>query len=345
LEAELASAVKLRRSSQERRAHYLLCVLAVLFLAVVPISAGVGTVHIPLSKLLLAVSGRAALSPEQQIILFSIRLPRILASALVGSSLAVAGLLFQGLFRNPLADPYVIGSSGGAMFGASIGIFLLPAFSVAGFSATALMAFAGAVASLGVVYALARTRGRVPVVSLLLSYSSYFLEVLDRDFGVGMRVLATWLRGAISTPTWMQLAVVGCMVVTGILVSMPLCRLLNTMALGEEYAQHLGVNVEMTSVALILAGSLLTAGAVALGGLIGFVGLIVPHVARMVVGPDHVRLLPIVAIAGAIFLVVTDTLARTLLTPAEIPVGVLMAFLGGPFFLFVMRRTRQEGLL
>jgi iron complex transport system permease protein len=354
LEAELASAVKLRRSSQERRAHYLLCVLAVLFLAVVPISAGVGTVHIPLSKLLLAVSGRAALSPEQQIILFSIRLPRILASALVGSSLAVAGLLFQGLFRNPLADPYVIGSSGGAMFGASIGIFLLPAFSVAGFSATALMAFAGAVASLGVVYALARTRGRVPVVSLLLagfvvstmlSYSSYFLEVLDRDFGVGMRVLATWLRGAISTPTWMQLAVVGCMVVTGILVSMPLCRLLNTMALGEEYAQHLGVNVEMTSVALILAGSLLTAGAVALGGLIGFVGLIVPHVARMVVGPDHVRLLPIVAIAGAIFLVVTDTLARTLLTPAEIPVGVLMAFIGGPFFLFVMRRTRQEGLL
>jgi iron complex transport system permease protein len=354
LEAELARAERLSRGSQERRARYLLAALLLLLCLLVPLSTAIGTVSIPFSKLLLAAFGRDSLSAEQSIILFSIRLPRILASALVGSALAVAGLLFQGLFRNPLADPYVIGSSGGAMFGAAIGIFLLPAFSFAGFSATALMAFAGAVVSLGVVYALARTRGRVPVVSLLLAgfvvstmltYSSYFLEVLDRDFGVGMRVLATWLRGAISTPTWMQLAVVACMVLAGILTSVPLCRLLNTLALGEEYAQHLGVNVEMTRVVLILAGSLLTAGAVALGGMISFVGLIVPHLARMIVGPDHVRLLPIVAVAGALFLVVTDTLARTLLTPAEIPVGVLMAFIGGPFFLFVMRRTRQEGVL
>ena len=197
-------------------------------------------------------------------------------------------------------------------------------------------------------YAIARKNGRVPVVSLLLagfcistmfSYSSYFLEVLDRDFGVGMRVLASWLHGSVTTPTWPQLFAVAGMALIGIAASVPLCRLLNTLALGEEYAHHLGVNVERTRGGLIVIGSLLTASAVSLGGLISFVGLVVPHVARMIAGPDHSRLLPIVAVGGAVFLVVTDTLARTLLTPAEIPVGVLMAFIGGPFFLFVLRRS------
>jgi iron complex transport system permease protein len=341
-------------TASERRARVLLCALVVAVCGLVPFSAAVGTVHIPFASVLFGMLGQPTLSPEQHLILFSIRLPRIFASALVGSCLAVAGLLFQGLFRNPLADPYVIGSSGGAMLGASIGIFLLPAFSVIGFSATALMAFAGALVSLAVVYMLARSKGQVPVVSLLLagfvvstmlSYTSYFLEILDRDFGVGMRALMEWMRGAISTPTWMQLATVGCMAMVGIAASVPLCRLLNTLALGEEYAQHLGVPVEGTRVALIITGSLLTAGAVSLGGMIGFVGLIVPHLARMIVGPDHLRLLQIVAIAGAVFLILTDTLARTLLTPSEIPVGVLMAFVGGPFFLLVMRRTRSEGAM
>lgn len=190
--------------------------------------------------------------------------------------------------------------------------------------------------------------GRVPVVSLLLAgfaistmgvYSSDFLEILDRDFGAGTRILTSWLRGAITTPTWTQLLAIACLTALGMVASIPLCRLLNTIALGEEYAQHLGVNVELTRGGLIVVGSLLTAAAVALGGLISFVGLIVPHLARMIAGPDHSRLLPIVAVAGAVFLIATDTLARTLLTPAEIPVGVLMAFIGGPFFLFVLRRT------
>ena len=260
----------------------------------------------------------------------------------------MAGLLFQGLFRNPLADPYVIGSSGGAVLGASVGIFLLPAFTFAGFSATTLLAFVGALAALALVYFIARKNGRVPVVSLLLAgfaistmgvYSSDFLEILDRDFGAGTRILTSWLRGAITTPTWTQLLAIACLTALGMVASIPLCRLLNTIALGEEYAQHLGVNVELTRGGLIVVGSLLTAAAVALGGLISFVGLIVPHLARMIAGPDHSRLLPIVAVAGAVFLIATDTLARTLLTPAEIPVGVLMAFIGGPFFLFVLRRT------
>jgi iron complex transport system permease protein len=182
-------------------------------------------------------------------------------------------------------------------------------------------------------------------VSTMLSYSSYFLEVLDRDLGVGLRVLASWLHGAVSTPTWDQLLAIACMTAVAGAASIPLCRLLNTLALGEEYAQHLGVNVEWTRGCLIVVGSLLTAAAVALGGLIGFVGLIVPHLARMIAGPDHTRLLPIVAVGGALFVILTDTLARTLLAPAEIPVGVLMAFIGGPFFLFVLRRAAGAGSL
>jgi iron complex transport system permease protein len=312
------------------------------------LSAAVGSVHLPLLPLTGALLGKATLTSEQRTILFAIRLPRIVAAGLVGSSLSVAGLLFQGLFRNPLADPYVIGSSGGAVLGASIGIFLLPELTFAGFGATALFGFVGALAALALVYFIARKNGQVPVVSLLLAgfsistmgvYSSDFFEVLDRDFGTGMRVLNTWMRGAISTPTWTQLAPIACVTLLGILAGIPLCRLLNTLALGEEYAQHLGVNIELTRLGLIIVGALLTAAAVALGGLISFVGLIVPHLVRMLAGPDHSRLLPLVAIAGAAFLILTDTLARTVIAPSEIPVGVVMAFIGGPFFLFVLRRT------
>ncbi len=340
---------------RSRGAHRVLVIaLAVGLVVSIVLSAGVGAIHVPVRDVARALFAHAALQPEESTILFAIRLPRILAAAIVGSALSASGLLFQGLFRNPLADPYVIGSSGGAVLGASIGVFVAPALSFAGFSATALLAFAGAVVSIAVVYSLARVNGRTPVVTLLLagfavstmlSYSSYFLEVLDQNLGTGMRVLAAWLHGAISVPAWTQLVVVFGILMIGLGASVPLMRSLNSLALGEEFAQHLGVHVEWTRVGVILVGSLLTAAAVALGGLISFVGLVVPHLARMIIGPDHARLLPVVAIGGAIFMVVTDTLARTVLAPAEVPVGVLMAFIGGPFFLFLLRQTKQEVVL
>ena len=320
-------------------------------IAAILASLAIGAVRVPLHAILGAAFLHRALSQEQHTILFGIRLPRVLAAALVGAALSVAGLLFQGLFRNPLADPYVIGSSGGAVLGASVGMFLLPQLSVFGFSATALLAFAGSLVTIVLVYRLARVGGRTSVITLLLagfavsimlSYSSYFLEVLDTDYGLGLRVLASWLRGVIGIPQWQQLAVIAVMFLIGLAFCFPIARRLNTLALGEEYAQQLGLNVESAHIGIIAVGSLLTAAAVALGGLISFVGLIVPHFARMVMGPDHVRLLPVTAIAGAIFLVVTDTLARTILAPSEIPVGVLMAFIGGPFFLYLLRHTRKE---
>jgi iron complex transport system permease protein len=354
VEAVIADPTTAAHSGEKIGSRHIGIVLVTLLgilLAVILCSIAMGAVRVPIQAMLGAVLNQQHLSREQPVILFQIRLPRILAATLVGAALSTAGLLFQGLFRNPLADPYVIGSSGGAILGACVGMFVLPQLSVFGFSATALLAFAGSLLTIMLVYRLARVGGRTSVVTLLLagfavstmlSYSSYFLEVLDEDYGTGMRVLASWLRGVIGVPRWGQLAVIAAMFLIAFAFCLPIARRLNTLALGDEYAQQLGLNVEHVHISIIVVGSLLTAAAVGLGGLISFVGLIVPHLARMVMGPDHFRMLPVTAISGAIFLVVTDTLARTILAPSEMPVGVLMACIGGPFFLYLLRRTRRE---
>jgi iron complex transport system permease protein len=341
------------RGIRDRRQRWLLAILASLLAMAMLVASGMGAVPLSLRLLVQCATGTQHLSDDQHTILLAIRLPRILAAVLVGSGLSVSGLLFQGLFRNPLADPYVIGSSGGAVLGASLGVFLLPAVSIAGFGTSALLAFVGALGSIVLVYWLASVNGRTPVVALLLagfavstmlSYSSYFLEVLDHDFGQGMHILSAWLHGTIGQPSWPQLAIVAGMLAMGLVGSVPLARRLNTLALGEEYATHLGISVQQTRVAVIVIGSILTAAAVALGGLISFVGLIIPHTMRMILGPDHVRLLPATALAGALFLLMADTAARTIIAPSELPVGVLTAFIGGPFFLYLLRKARREVL-
>ena len=312
-------------------------------------SLATGAVSISARTMVAALFGAHPLPEMQRLILFRIRLPRVLASGLVGAALATAGLLFQGLFRNPIADPYVIGSSGGAIFGACIGIFFFSQWSVFGFSATTLLAFAGSAATMAVVYALARSSGKTNVVTLLLAgfaistmftNTSYFFEIFDKT-GAGNRILISWLHGVIGIPAWSELAVSACLLAFATVASLPLMRMLNTLALGDEYAQQLGVRVESARVSIILIGSLMTAVAVSLGGMISFAGLIVPHVARMLLGPDHVRLLPVTALGGAIFLVVADTAARTVLAPSEIPVGIIMAFVGAPFFLYLLRKMKR----
>jgi iron complex transport system permease protein len=167
-------------------------------------------------------------------------------------------------------------------------------------------------------------------------------ELFDPNSEAGTRVVAAWLHGTIGIPQWKQLGILGVLLGVAMVTSYPLMRRLNTLALGDDYAHQLGIRVEMTRAGIILVGSLLTAIAVALGGLISFAGLIVPHVARLWLGPDHVRLLPVTALAGAVFLVIADTLARTVLAPSELPVGILMVFLGGPFFLYLLRKSKRE---
>jgi iron complex transport system permease protein len=332
----------------------LISLLFVVLIIVTLLSVATGAVHISPETIVAAIFGHHRLTATQKTILLQIRLPRVLASGVVGAALAISGLMFQGLFRNPMADPYVIGSSGGAVLGACIGIFFFSQLSIFGFSATALLAFAGSVITMAVVYALARSHGKTNVITLLLAgfavstmlgYSSYFFEAFDSSSGSNHLILLSWLRGVIGIPRWMQLAVSGLLLLFASVAALPLMRRLNTLALGDEYAHQLGLPVEYTRIGIILTGSLLTAVAVSLGGLISFAGLLVPHVARLLLGPDHVRLLPVTALSGAIFLVVADTLARSMFAPIEIPVGILMAFLGGPFFLYLLRKTKRSYIL
>jgi iron complex transport system permease protein len=335
----------------ETRFLVIIFLLVAALFASIMVSVSIGAIHISLGAMMAAMLQRRALTETQHTILFAIRLPRVLASSVVGGALAVSGLMFQGLFRNPMADPYIIGASGGAALGACFGIVFLSQVSIFGFSATALLAFAGSVITMAIVYSLARTRGRTSGVTLLLAgfaigtmltNSTYFFELFDPNSSSGTRIVAAWLHGTIGIPEWKQLAVACGMFAFSIVAAYPLMRRLNTLALGDEYAHQLGIRVETTRIAIIMAGSLLTAIAVSLGGLISFAGLIIPHVARLLLGPDNVRLLPVTAIGGAIFLVIADTLARTLLAPSELPVGILMVFLGGPFFLYLLRKGKRE---
>lgn len=333
-----------------REASFLLVLLVALPVCLL-VSISVGAVHVSLRDMAAALLDRRPLTELQHTILFAIRLPRVLASAFVGAALAISGLMFQGLFRNPLADPYIIGASGGAALGACIGIVFLTQVSVFGFSATALLAFAGAVLTMMVVYALARTKGRTSGVTLLLagfavgtllSNSTYLFEIFDPDPSFGHRIVIAWLHGSVSTPQWGELVFTFLLFALGSVCALPLLRRLNTLALGDEYAHQLGIRVEVTRMGIILIASLFTAIAVALGGLISFAGLIVPHVVRLLMGPDHTRMLPATVLTGAVFLILADMLARTLFAPSEVPVGILMVFIGCPFFLYLLRKGRRE---
>ncbi len=332
--------------------------LVVLVAGSVVLASGIGAVHVPSREIvcmLLDHTGFVHLPQtwpqSDETIIFQIRLPRVLAAALVGAALSVAGVLFQGLFRNPLADPYVIGTSGGAAFGASLGAVLFSHFSILGFGAIPTLAFLGALGTMALVFRLSRVAGRTPVVTLLLvgfavsvilGYSVSLLLIVNERFELNTRLIYAWLLGGIWIEHWSQLGLIALIVAAGTAGAFTLTRSLNGLALGEECAEYLGIAVERQKAAVIIVGSLLTAAAVSAGGLIGFVGLIVPHFLRLLFGPNHVRLLPLAALGGAAFLVITDLLARIVMPPNEVPVGILTALVGGPAFLLLLRRTKRE---
>jgi iron complex transport system permease protein len=332
--------------------------LVVLVIVSVVLAAGIGAVHVPSKEIigmLLNRTGVVHLSrawpQSDETIIFQIRLPRVLAAALVGMALSVAGVLFQGLFRNPLADPYVIGTSGGAALGASLGAVLFSHFSILGFGAIPTLAFLGALATMVLVLRFSRVGGRTPVVTLLLvgfavsvilGYCVSFLLIVNERFELNIHLIYAWLLGGIWIEHWSQLGFIALIVAAGIASAFTLTRSLNALALGEECAANLGIAVERQKAAVIVVGSLLTAAAVSAGGLIGFVGLIVPHFLRILFGPNHVRLLPLAALGGAAFLVIADLLARIVMPPNEVPVGILTALVGGPAFLLILRRAKRE---
>lgn len=333
-------------------------ILLLLLLAAMVLAATVGAAHIPVKVTILVLLNRVGLThvartwPETaETIILEIRLPRVVAAALVGGALALAGALFQGVLRNPLADPYVIGTSGGAALGATLGLVISAHFSVLGFGVVPTLSFVGAICAAAAAYQLSKVGGRTSIVTLLLagfalsvvlSYSMSFLMILNDRLQLNLRILYAWLLGGISVTSWTQVGVIAGLVLTAGAASMAFARSLNAMSLGDEMAAHLGVPVERHRVALLALGSLLTAAAVVGGGLIGFVGLIIPHAVRLLFGPEHSRLLPLSTVTGAIFLVLADLLSRILIPPNELPVGILTAFLGGPVFLYLLRRSRQE---
>jgi iron complex transport system permease protein len=275
-----------------------------------------------------------------------LRLARTLLAIIAGAGLSVAGVIFQSLLRNPLADPYVLGVSSGSGLGAALAILF--GLSAIGVWTLPAMAFAGALGTIVLVYALARTSaGVIPVHTLLLSgaivnavLGSMLMFLVSVAPSQDLHNVVWWLLGSLQVFDWRLLRIVGVVVAAGLTVCVVLARDLNLMTLGEETAAHLGLNVEQTKRLFFVVASLMTGATVAACGLIGFVGLIVPHIMRLAVGPDHRRLVPASALGGAAFLVLADTFARTVRPPIEVPIGVITAFLGGPFFLFLLKRKK-----
>ncbi|MCX5997087.1 MAG: iron chelate uptake ABC transporter family permease subunit [Chloroflexi bacterium] len=346
----LNSWIKLYRTKQ-RSAVLSLCGAGLALAVIAVFSLTVGSTAIPLQDMLGMITGVITHQPSASAydaslytILFTIRLPRIFMAGLVGCALAMAGAAYQGMFRNPLADPYLTGISQGAALGAVAG-FLLPASLPV--ALIPVLGFLGAVISVIVVFFIARTGKTVPVTTLILggvavgaflaSFTSYLLIVS----GDKLHGIIFWLLGTFSLADWSRVAIIAPYILAGITVLMLMARPLNVMQLDEEQARQLGINVEKTKVLILAAATLATASAVCFCGAIGFVGIIIPHAVRLILGPDYRLLLPFSALAGAGFLILADTAARTLLAPTEIPVGVITALIGAPFFLYLLRQKKR----
>jgi iron complex transport system permease protein len=283
-------------------------------------------------------------SAASETIVFELRLPRVLSAMVVGVGLAVAGATFQGLLRNPLADPYVLGTASGAALGAAIGILIPIRIALFEFGLVQVFAFVGALLAVGVVYRLSRTGSLAPLTGLLLtgyavgSLLAAGLALTMYASGTNLRQIFFFLLGGFEGSSWLQLAVTTPVILGGSLLILTRAGALNGFLLGEETAANLGVDVRRERVILLGLGSLVTAAAVSIAGLVGFVGLVVPHLVRLVVGPNARRVLPLSALLGASLMAAADLIARIL---GEIPVGVVTAVIGAPFFLVLLRQTRS----
>ena len=323
--------------------------LAILAVAVV-VGVGAGSVAVPvgdtvgiLAHRLLGLDVTRTWSAAAETIVMDLRLPRVLTALVVGLGLSVAGATFQGLLRNPLADPYVLGTASGAALGAAIAVLIPVRVLFLEFGLLHGFAFIGALAAVTVVYRLSRIGGMAPMTSLLLtgyavgSLLAAGLAMAMYLSGAGLRQIFAFLLGGFEASTWVRLAATTPLVLGATALILARARALDGLLLGEEAAVHLGVNVRRERAILLTLGALITAAAVAVSGLIGFVGLVVPHVVRLVVGPQARTVLPLAAIFGASLMVFADVAARLL---GEIPVGVITAVIGAPFFLVLLRRAR-----
>jgi len=328
-----------------------LLLLAVLLAVLLVLSTGMGFIRIPAADVLRVVAGRLTGDPDWlrglneifPVVVFDVRLPRILTAALVGGGLAMSGVAFQGILLNPLADPYTLGVSAGAAFGAALAILMnLGAFGAA---SVPLFAFLGAAATLAAVVYLSSAEGLSSnslilsgiIVAAILSAGISFLKyVADEQ----VAVIIFWLMGSFASKSWGDVALAAASTAAAFAIFLTLAREMNLMSLGPQMAASLGVDTRRVTLVLLVTASLVAAVCVSVAGIIGFVGLLVPHLMRLLVGPDNRRLVPASLLAGALLLLAADTLTRAVL-PSEVPIGVLTALIGGPFFCYVFRRQQS----
>lgn len=325
-----------------------ICTLLIMvFLAVMIVSMLVGTARIGIITGFKGLlygwhENYSGLTSTEKTIIFSIRFPRIIFAGIVGASLSTAGVVFQALLRNPLADPYILGISGGSAVGAITGIIIgagVVPFGISG------LAFLGAVLTVILVFGIAKTGKEFRSSTLLLAgvivnafFSAVIMFLISTSRNADLHNIMFWLMGDLSLATSGEIILAGLSLIAGFIIIYIYSRSLNLIVTGEETAMQLGVNVEETKKILFFVASLVVGVAVSVSGVIGFVGLIIPHIMRMLLGSDHRLLLPASLLFGASFLVLADTIARTIIAPTELPVGVITAMCGAPYFIYLLRR-------
>ncbi len=310
----------------------------------------VGPVHIAPGTVLQALFG-GAVEPGQANILWSLRFPRVVLGAIVGGTLAIAGAAYQGVFRNPLADPYLLGAAAGANLGATVAIVLAPGVSVIGINLVPMAAFVGAGTAVAGAYVLGRTvsglRSATGLILAGIAIAAFFNSIetyVQQTHSESIRQAYSWILGRLVTAGWDGVLLVLPYVVLSAVVIFLHRRLLDALMVGEDEVTSLGISVRRVRLVIVVAATLGTAAAVAVGGTIAFVGIIVPHTVRLLVGSSYRVVIPLSLLFGAAFLVLADTAARTVVAPAELPIGVITAFLGAPFFIAVLRSTRAAAL-
>ena len=328
-------------------------ILILLILATALVSLSLGPVNIPFSHVVATVLSflgldLADVGRTEHLVIEQIRLPRIVVGASVGAALGVAGATMQGLFRNPMADPGIIGVSAGGAVGAVVAI----ATGMAGlfFLALPTFAFVGAMASTFLVYGIAAVGGRFSMATLLLAgvavnaflgavVSAIIIALPDN---AALREILFWLAGGLDSRSWEHVRISAPLIAGGIAVTLLMSRDLNLLMLGDDEARSMGVRVGVARPIILAAVALATGAAVAVSGTIAFVGLVTPHILRLMLGPDHRVLIPMSAAGGAVFVIAADTVARTIIQPAEFRVGVLTAFVGAPFFIFLLIKNKRQ---
>jgi iron complex transport system permease protein len=345
-----------RQKLGARRFGVALIALSLGLVVSVVLATGIGRMEVGWGTIWAVILGKlgfqaGAVDRTTDVVIWGIRLSRVVLSGLVGASLATAGVIFQGLLLNPLADPFTIGVSTGAAFGVALLVMLGVGGSFLGLSPLPLGALAGALGAMVAVLILSREAGRIRketlilagiVVSTFLAALISLIKSLDEE---SLSAIVFWIMGSFSGRGWIHVGFLLPYLAAGLVLAFVYHRELDIMALGEEQSHHLGVAVSRVRVNLLLGASLLTAGAVSVSGVIGFVGLVVPHLVRALAGPSHGRLLALSAATGALILIWADVLARTLLASGqELPVGVVTALLGGPFFFYLLKSRRSRGM-